>query len=160
MLSSCQNQVVLHEVETVIHLRKFGIFLYQIALFTTLKTTLFCFKSCEKNYLVNEQHTDCLNKLFVLKVLSFSVSYFCLVLQISLKVSIFSDILLDNSVVFLFGIFLLVHASCLTVVVKRVSYGMFLTSKNDMYLISDYNITINPTKIMKIQEMIPNSRRS
>ena len=32
---------------------------------------------------------------------------------------------------------------------------MFLTSKSDKYLISDYNITINPTKIMKIQEMIP-----
>ena len=52
------------------------------------------------------------------------------------------------------------HALCLTVVVKRVRYGMFLTSKSDKYLISDYNITINPTKIMKIQEMIPNSRRS
>ena len=37
---------------------------------------------------------------------------------------------------------------------------MFLTSKSDKYLISDYNVTINPTKIMKIQEMIPNSRRS
>lgn len=114
----------------------------------------------KKNYLVNEQHTDCLNKLFVLKVLSFSFSYFCLVLQISWKVSIFSDILLDNSVVFLFGIFLLVHVLCLTVVFKRVRYGMFLTSKSDKYLISDYNITINPTKIMKIQEMIPNTRRS
>ena len=63
-----------------------------------------------------------------------------------MKVSIFSDILLDNSVVFLFGIFLLVHASCLTVLVKRVRYGMFLTSKSDKYLISDYNITIKSNK--------------
>lgn len=80
MLSSCQNQVVLHEVQTIIHLRKFGISLYQIGLFTTLKTTLFCFKSCEKNYLVNEQYTDCLNKLFVFKSLKF---FFFLLLSCS-----------------------------------------------------------------------------
>lgn len=86
MLSNYQNQIILHKIQTIINLKKFKISLYQINLFTTLKTTLFYFKNYKKNYLINKQYTNYLNKLFILKILNFSFSYFYLILQISLKI--------------------------------------------------------------------------